>query len=323
MTLQARARAHPNIALIKYWGNAHDTLRLPLNASISMNLESLFTETTVHWQGDLTQDMVMINGGAATSTATQRVSQFLDHVRQHYHLTDYALVESTNNFPMGAGIASSASAFAALALAATAAAGLYLDTKSLSTLARLGSGSAARSVPSGFVEWHQGQDHETSYAESLAAIDHWHLKDVIAVVDGDHKQIGSSQGHTLAATSDLLAGRLMNINQRLHQCRQAILQRDFDSLADVVERDSHLMHAVMMTSTPSLFYWTPASVQVMDQVRQWRNSGIPVCYTLDAGPNVHCICESESTSSIADWLDHCVGVKSVYMSGVGEGATIY
>ena len=160
---QTTAIAHPNIAFIKYWGNRDNDLRLPVNGSISMNLESLTTQTTVEIQPDLLSDKLIINGRDATRKATKRISHLVDLVRKMSKRNEYALVSTVNNFPVGSGIASSASGFAALALAASTAYGLHLSEKDLSRLARRGSGSACRSVPSGFVEWQAGSSDDDSY----------------------------------------------------------------------------------------------------------------------------------------------------------------
>ena len=199
----ATARAHSNIAFVKYWGNRENRLRLPSNASVSMNLGTLHTTTRVHWSTDIDSDIVTINKIAANSTAFERVSAHLDMLRRRLSMDMYASVESSNNFPMGTGIASSASAFAALSLAAVAAMGVQIAERELTTLARLGSGSAARSIPSGFVMWHAGDSHESSFAETFAEQTHWDLVDVIAIVSKDHKRVGSTSGHATAGSSIL------------------------------------------------------------------------------------------------------------------------
>ena len=234
----------------------------------------------------------------------------------------YLIVESENNFPTGAGIASSASAFSALTLAVSHVAGVELTEAELSSLARIGSGSASRSIPSGFVEWHEGEDHESSYAETFVPIDHWDVVDVIAVISSHHKAVGSKRGHETANTSDLQDARVRGANKRLHQCKQAIKKRDFTTFAEVVELDSNLMHAVMMTSNPPLFYWNPPSLEIMQKVREWRSAGINVCYTLDAGPNVHCICERQYVDAVVNNLNQIEGIQELRVAGAGDGARI-
>ena len=199
----ASAAAHPNIAFIKYWGNEDQALRIPANSSISMNLKELETRTTVSFDTSIKDDHLFLNGNPVAADTLDRVSSLLGRVRKIAEIKTFAKVESENNFPAGAGIASSASAFAALSLAASSAAGLSLSERELSRLARTGSGSASRSIPGGFVEWQAGSDHESSFAVSIADPDHWDLVDLIVLISQDHKETGSTQGHSLADTSPL------------------------------------------------------------------------------------------------------------------------
>jgi diphosphomevalonate decarboxylase len=316
------AQANPNIALIKYWGNRDDALRLPISGSISMNLDGLVTQTSVSFQPSLAFDELIINGHEVVGKALGRVSDVLDIIRHAAGITAKAEVVSENNFPMGAGIASSASAFAALALAASRAAGLDWSESQVSRLARLGSGSASRSIPGGFVEWKMGSGDEDCYAVSIAPPGHWALADCVAIVAADHKPTGSTEGHALAPTSPLQAARVAGAWQRLDQCRQAVLDRDFDALAKVVELDSDLMHAVMMTGSPPLFYWQPATLTVMQTVRDWRQEGLPVCYTVDAGPNVHVLGPQAQMEEVAARLAGLPGVTKVLTARVGGPARV-
>ncbi len=316
------ALAHPNIALIKYWGNRDNDLRLPVNGSLSMNLDGLFTRTTVHFQPSLSSDKLSINGDKVSGRGLARVSNMLDLVRALAKFDHHAEVTSESNFPSGAGIASSASAFAALALAATRAAGLDLSEGALSSLARRGSGSACRSIPAGFVEWQIGTDDSDSYAFSIAPPEHWALADCIAIVHAAHKKTGSTEGHALAGTSPLQSARVADTPRRLKLCRSAIRGRDFDALAAVIELDSDMMHSVMMTSSPALMYWQAATLAVMQAVRGWRAEGLPVAYTVDAGPNVHVICNREQTETVRKRLRTVPGVSDVLAARVGGGAQI-
>ena len=316
------AQANPNIAFIKYWGNRDNALRLPSNGSISMNLDGLFARTKVTFSTSLETDSLRIGNRPVTGPGLERVSLFLDLVRQLASMNQRAEVVSENNFPSGAGIASSAAAFAALALAASQAAGITLTQQELSRLARRGSGSACRSTPGGFVEWQAGETDEDSYAFSIAPSEHWDLVDCVAIVSAGHKKTGSTEGHALAGTSPLQAARVADAPRRLDLCRRAILDRDFDAFASIVELDSDMMHAVMMTSTPGLFYWQPASITVMQAVREWRGSGVPVFYTVDAGPNIHVICPREQAQGVERRLRELPGVRNVLVAGVGGPAQI-
>ena len=318
----ATALAHPNNAFIKYWGDIEPDLHLPANGSISMNLDCLYSHTTVKFDSELKTDQLIIGGEVPPQNAIARVSHFLDRVRYLAGISTFAQVTSENNFPTGSGIASSASGFAALSLAASAAAGLKLDQKELSRLARRGSGSACRSVPGGYVEWLPGSDDDSSYAISIAADDHWDLRDCIAIVSRQHKETGSAAGHTFADTSILQDVRVQDAERRLALCREAIKYRDFQSFAAIVELDSNLMHAVMITSRPQLIYWQPATLDVMRAVTDWRTSGIPVCYTIDAGPNVHVITTNENTSAVREKLLQIPGVIEVLVGQPGKEARL-
>ena len=318
--LSATAQASPNIALIKYWGNRDHFLRIPSNSSLSMNLDGLVSRTQVSFDPELESDQLTLNDQEIIGPALQRVSVLLDRVRSMAVLKQFANVISSNNFPTGTGIASSASAFAALTMAATTAAGLKLSTRELSSLARTASGSACRSIPGGYVEWQAGHDDSDSYAFSIAPPDHWDLGDCIAITSETHKPVCSTEGHTLADTSPLQAARVETTPQRLAQCRQAILERDFDSLANVIELDTNMMHAVMITSKPPLLYWLPATLEVMHAVLDWRSSGLPVCYTIDAGPNVHVICPGEQIELVATRLRQITGVNDVLTAHPGGEA---
>jgi diphosphomevalonate decarboxylase len=319
--LTATAVANANIAFIKYWGNTDSALRLPQNGSLSMNLAGLHARTRVAFSASQAIDELVLNGRAVSGPGLERVSRLLDEVRRMAQTTGlptpFARVESANNFPTAAGIASSAAAFAALSLAATRAIGLHLSEAQLSRLARRGSGSACRSIPGGFVEWQVGTGDQDSYAVSIAAPDHWNLIDCIAVVSSEHKPVGSTEGHALANSSPFQAARVSDAARRLQVCRTAILQRDFNLLAEIVEEDSLMMHAVMMTSHPSLLYWAPASLAVMRAVKDWRRDGLPACCTVDAGPNVHVICPAEISAEMQRRLQRLPGVKRVLTAGPG------
>lgn len=318
----AAAIAHPNIALIKYWGNFDNQLRLPSNGSISMNLGGLFTKTRVEFGAELSEDQLIINQQSVSGTPLERVSQFLDVARSLAGQKVFARVTSRNNFPVGAGIASSAAAFAALALAASRALGLQLTESELSRLARRGSGSACRSIPPGFCEWLPGEDDLSSFAVSIAAPDYWELVDCIAVVESGPKAVGSTEGHAIAPTSPLQTARVQDAGRRLAICRHAIQSKDFNELASITELDSNLMHAVMMTSQPPLFYWSPESLSLMNTIPRLRQSGLPVCYTLDAGPNVHVICLADAAPLVQNHLENFPGVDRVWVSSIGGGATL-
>ncbi|MBE2195010.1 MAG: diphosphomevalonate decarboxylase [Anaerolinea sp.] len=320
--LKATACACSNIAFIKYWGNRDDALRIPVNGSISMNLDGLYTRTTVTFDPNLNADSALVDGREMSGGGMTRISHHLDQVRRRAGVETRARIESVSNFPAGVGIASSASAFAALSLAAVKALDLRMSEAELSALARLGSGSASRSIPTGFVEWFAGDSHESSFAASIAPVDHWALVDVVALVSKAHKATGSTEGHHTAATSPLQAARVADAARRLDLCRKALLSRDFEAFAEVVEQDSDIMHAIMMTGRPALFYWQPATLTIMAEVRRLRASGLPLLYTIDAGPNVHCLCPADYADQVDQAVRALPGVVDTLRAGVGHGAWV-
>lgn len=318
---RATAIAHPNIAFIKYWGNQDNILRLPSNASLSMNLDALHTTTTVSFDDTLTGDTLTINNETISGAALDRVTDHLDLVRAHARIMTAARIESYSNFPIGSGIASSASAFAALSVAAAAAAGLSLNEAALSRLARRGSGSASRSVPTGYCEWITGTD-ETSIATSIAPPEHWNLRDVVVVTSQEHKPVGSSDGHQLAKTATLQEARVAGAAERLQACHNALLARDLSAMGPVIEEDAVIMHAVMMSSRPPLYYWNTTTMDIIQATQRWRKEGLPVYFTIDAGPNVHLICEAQHADQVETEVSKIPGVKQVLSSGPGGPARL-
>ncbi|MHC8304429.1 diphosphomevalonate decarboxylase [Pseudomonas sp. PB3P13] len=314
-----------NIALIKYWGMSDESRTLPNNASLSMTLSRCVTYCTLSplrrgepdeilWQ---TADRLLVPAGAAMRTG---IECHLSQLRRYFNDQQPLRVATRNNFPTGAGIASSASGFSALALAFALRCGQALDDPALSQLARLsGSGSAARSVLGGFVQWPADANQREGPAGQLAPAQHWALFDLIAVVDAGHKDISSRQGHQLAASSPFYSTRLSLLPGRLEAVRQAILHRDFDTLADAVECEAVELHMIAMTSEPPIFYWKPATLRVLERVRQLRRQGLQVCATVDAGPNVHVLCTAQHLPAAFAALRTLPEVEQWICDRVGEG----
>lgn len=318
----ATARVGSNIAFIKYWGVADATLNIPLSNSISMTLADAHTTTTVAWDdtGVLKNDAFVLDGVTQSPARSQRLTRHLELLRGLAGVTWRARVVSENNFPTASGIASSASGFAALTVAGCAALGLELDATRLSAIARRSSGSASRSLFGGFVEWEQGSSDADSVAFPLYGPEHWDLRDVVAVVSGAEKKLSSADGHLLAKTSPLLDGRIAQVDGWLAEVRAAIAARDIHRLGPIIELDALAMHSVMMTSTPSLLYWQPGTLEILQAVRRWREEdGLAVYFTIDAGPNVHLICESETAPEIETRLAALRSVERVIVSGPGRG----
>lgn len=299
---------------------------MPLNDSLSMNLDALTTQTTVEFDEALEQDEIFLDGEPADEKTIARVVGHLNRIRAEAKIKSYARVHSKNNFPSATGLASSASAFAALTLAATRAAGLEWNERHLSILARQGSGSAARSIPAGFVEWLAATNvtstSEQSYARQLMPPDAWDLKDVIAIVSRDPKKVGSSEGHAAVNTSPFLGERISRLPIRYHRVRRELLNKNLQGMGVEIEAEAIELHMLAMTSRPPIFYWAPATVRVMDAVRQWRTEGLHAYYTLDAGPNIHILVENQNADEIARRLGAFADVQQVIVSGAGGGARL-
>lgn len=311
---------------MKYWGVRKETpgVGLPLNPSISMTLREAVSTTRVTFQPDGSPggDTLLLNGKPAPPEALTRVSRVLDVVRRRAGLRAAAQVVSTNNFPTSAGIASSASGFAALAMAAAAAAGLPCAPQDLVDLALFGSGSACRSLYGGYVLWEASSRQETlsNPVRQIATEEDWPLVDLIAIVSREAKNVPSSQGHLLAWTSPFLDARLVQAGNAARTVEKAILERDFETLGHAMEADALSMHAVMMTSRPPLLYWLPGTVAVMRRVQTLRGKeGFPCSFTIDAGPNVHVIALPEAAPAIRRELERVPGVEEVLFCTTGGG----
>jgi diphosphomevalonate decarboxylase len=287
-----------------------------------MNLEELTTRTQVTFDPSLPTDILDLNGHRQSGAVFNRVVSHMNLLRGLRGIATRAYIKSENNFPEGTGIASSASAFAALTVAAVRALGIALPERDLSRLARRGSGSACRSIPEGFVEWYPGSSDVDSFAVSIAKSDYWNLVDCIAILNRKQKATGSTEGHALAKTSPLQSARVMDAPRRLERCRDAIQTRDFDLFAETIEQDCLLMHAVMLTSLPALVYWQPATLELIQAVKSWRKSGIPVAFTIDAGPNVHVLCEVNTLDLVKSKLEKMENVEEILIAHPGECAQL-
>jgi len=325
--MKASADAGSNIAFIKYWGVAQrdgeprGALPCPLNPSISMTLEGARTRTTVAFLGNLREDTCTLNTRPAPEEALHRVRRVLDEVRVLSGMHLFAQVESVNGFPTSAGIASSASGFAALALAAARAAGLPCEPHVLVPLALLGSGSACRSLYGGFVRWGPAAaDHPEHAVRQLAPASHWPLVDLVAVVSRGEKETPSDRGHRTARSSPFLEGRLLDVGPRVPIVERAVRDRDLATLGEAMESDALSMHAVIMTARPSVIYWEPATVSVVKKVRALREQEGWGCYfTIDAGPNVHVITTPDQEAPAGRALESVPGVLEVLRCRCGPG----
>ena len=322
--LQATAHAQPNIALVKYWGKRDAALNLPAAGSLSITLDALHTRTRVRFDDMLDADDITLDG-ERDAGQSRKISAFLDLFRAHAGITTRARVESANDFPTGAGLASSASGFAALAVAADRALGLHLDARELSVLARRGSGSAARSIFGGFVEMAAGtrNDGEDAFASPLLDASAWPLKVVVAITSRKRKAVDSRAGmETSQRTSPYYRDWVATVPRDLAVARDAVQARDFDKLAGISEASCLAMHAVMLATRPALIYWNGATLDCIQCVRALQLRGTGVFYTVDAGPQVKAVCLPDDAAGVADALRDVPGVEEVLVSGLGEGARI-
>ena len=314
-------RARSNIALIKYWGKRDAALNLPAVGSISITLEGLWTETRVEFDATLEHDVLTLDG-EQREEQTRRVTACLDILRERAGTRDRARIDSHNNFPTAAGLASSASGFAALVVAADRALGLGLDARELSIAARRGSGSAARSLYGGFVEMQRGTaaDGRDSYAQPLLEADEWPLDVVVAITATARKPVGSGSGMTRSAmTSPYYRAWVDTHPADLAAARAAIHGRDFAALAEVSEHSCLKMHAAALAAKPALLYWGPATVACMLAIRELRDAGVPVFFTIDAGPQVKAVCEAGHSRRVQDALQATGAVVDVLSTGLGPG----
>lgn len=283
--MKATAVAPANIAFIKFWGKKDVKKRLAYNPSISMNLSACTTATTVEFSSGFERDLV------SEGFDKKRILDHVDRLRTIAGSKQNVRVMTKNNFPQSAGIASSASGFAALTMAAAAALGLKLSEKELSALARLGSGSASRSIPDGFVKW------EGEYARSLYPPDWWDLRDIIVIVQSQAKDVPTSIGHENVQTSPFFKKRLEELPRRITRLEEALKGKNFTTFGETLEEECLDMHRCMQTQHPPLFYWNDDTKRV---IKKLKMSGIPAYFTIDAGPNVHILCEAKDEKRVTE-----------------------
>lgn len=318
----ATARAYPNIALVKYWGKRDEQLMLPAAGSLSLTLDAYPTTTTVTVGGALdaevlSADTFTLNGELQQGDSLARVSRFLDLVREQAGSDVFAQVVSHNEAPTGAGLASSASGFAALAVAAAAAYGLQLDRNALSRLARRGSGSAARSVIDGVSVWHAGDSDETSFAEPVTAPE---MSMTIVTVDSRQKAVSSRTAmRSSALTSPFYPAWVTSTEESLASMLEACRDSDFTRIGRITETHALRMHAVIQSNDPPIRYLTPTSIAIFDTVAALRDRGVEAYATADAGPNVCVISPPEQAQLVAEALTQFGEVRVV---GAGPGATL-
>ena len=311
---QIEVLAHPNVALVKYWGKRDETEKLPASPSLSITLGGLETRTCVSESND---DKTFIDGQPVFD---QKISQWLDCLRKEYDIPRLK-IDSSNNFPKNCGFASSSSGFAALAVGINELCELNLDFTSLARITRLGSASAVRSLLSGYVAMNPDADECTPI--QIVPPDYWNLKVVAAVTSTEPKLTSSTSGMAqTVATSPFYQNWVDKTGGDFELCSEAIQNRDFNTLAEVSEANCYRMHALMMSTVPPLRYWRAGTMNAIDTVERLRHERVPVFFTSDAGPQIKAICEPEAIATVKDALDDTDGVLFTLESDIGNAPTI-
>jgi diphosphomevalonate decarboxylase len=319
------ARALSNVALVKYFGKRDAALNLPAAGSLSIALEPLETVTAVEFEVDLEADAVLLAGQPAPEAFAARVSRFLDLVGALAGGRPPARVETQNAFPTGAGLASSASGFAALALAATSALGLELDEPALSALARRGSGSAARSVPGGLALWQAGRaaDGSDSFARRLLGPGDWDLQLIAGVVEPGPKAVGSTDGmEHVRRTSPYYESWVQTAEADLAAAVEAVDARDLERLGTIAEADALAMHAAILAARPAVAYLKGPTLEALRLARELRERGVGAWWTCDAGPQPKLLCSAADEPEVARSLAEIPGVREVLRCRLGSGAAL-
>ena len=295
----AETYAPANIALVKYWGKRDETLNLPVASSLSISLGPLGSHVRLA-PADSPTDRIFLDDAELppTTSFARRATAWLDLVRP---TPDFAFeLRARNTVPTAAGFASSASGFAALAKAADALFGWNLPQKDLSILARLGSGSAARSLADGFVEWRAGSRPDGMDSYGVPLPDRWPtLRIGACVLSSKEKPVGSREGMRRSAqTCPFYPLWPATVERDLTTLRAAIAARDIALLGATAESNCLAMHSLMMATRPPILYALPETLETIRAVWAARADGVPVWFTMDAGPNVKLIYESPAAPAI-------------------------
>lgn len=310
-----------NIAFIKYWGQRDSQLVLPYNDSFSMNLSACKTIIDIDFYEDTAiKEMEIQEFGSQTyrkssALELEKVTSFYPLAKKILHAQgDFGYrIRSRNTFPLKAGIASSASFFSALAYAFMRGFDQQIPEKDLSILARrTGSGSAARSVPDGFVWWQAGDTSETSFAYSIADHDAWDIVDIVLVVSTSEKKVSSQKGHQDATTSPYFLNRQSMLPDISQAIRTSFEERNFTRFGELLEQESMQFHSILMTQIPPLFYWSGRTLEIFRAIVELRKKGIECYATTDAGENVHLIAKAADADSLVSYfqtnhsIEHCI-----------------
>lgn len=309
------ALAHPNIALVKYWGKADAPGNQPATPSLSITLDGFRSRTQVTCLASGDSDTITLNG---TVTADPKICRWLDELRNTFEVPPLAIV-SDNNFPTASGLASSASGFAALICAINAECELGLDATQQSSWARRASASAARSLFPGFATLTGPQWSAAPLLDANA----WPLAVVVAITSTASKAVSSTAGMAASkATSPYFAAWTEQTQADFAVAERAVTAQDFSALATVAEQSCLRMHALMLATQPPLIYWQPATLACINAVRTLQQAGEPVFFTIDAGPQVKAVCLPAAAERVMRALQNVPGVLATHRLGLGDGAAV-
>jgi len=319
--MKASAQAHSNTALIKYWGKKDEKLKIPMNNSISITCDALYTQTTVEFSKNFSTDSFYLNNKEENGKPAERVINHLDMLRKIAGSKLNAKVVSVNNFPEASGLASSASGFAALTVAACSALGLEKNKKELSMLSRIGSGSSCRSMYGGYVEWIKSDENKESYAVQLADENWFDIHDIALVFKKHKRKYNTTEAMKMSKeTSPFYKTRLETLDESLVKVRKAIQDKDFKTIGQIAELDSLNMHAVAISSNPPLIFWRSETLAMMNFVEELRENGLAVYFTIDTGANMHLLTTPTDVEEIDTLLRKIPYIEKIITNKPGQGA---
>lgn len=330
--MKLKIRSPANIAFIKYWGQKDGCLILPMNDSFSMNLSNCFSTVEIETQNDFNTKQLYIkkyqsdNYEVADQTSLKKVIDYYQVAKKFLKTNqDFGfIIKSANSFPKKAGIASSASFFSALAMLYSRLFEKELNQKELSILARLsGSGSACRSIPDGFSWWKKGRDSSSSYAVSIAPPSYWDLNDLVLILNSGEKKVSSQEGHQKAKTSGLYKERLRGLKKRLVDIKKAFEKKDFTWFGYLIEEEAISMHSVMMTQKPPLYFWSERTIDIIKKIIGGRSQGLEMYFTIDAGENIHLICQGKNKEKIYQYFSKEKNILNIISNQAAIGTRDY
>lgn len=320
---KVKTLARPNIALIKYWGKRDEKLNLPAVGSISITLDGISTKTEISLTQDV--DKFYLNDKIDIEEHS-KITPFLDYVREFINDKIFFEIHSTNNFPTAAGLASSASGYAAIAKGINHLLDLKLSDKELSQLARRGSGSAARSIFGGIVEMHKGIEPDGSdcYAEQIYHPDYFPLDVVVVITNAEIKKTSSRNGMLISKNTSPFYSNWVNTSEYdINAMKMALKEKDFNKIADLSIRSCLKMHSVMMTSNPPLMYWNSTTFEIIKQIEDmFYEHNQPVFFTIDAGPQVKIITTPDYKKHLLKFIKRLDNIQDYYVLELGNGAEI-